>query len=267
VLTVALGIGANTAIFSLFDALVLRPIPAKDPARIVNIFRTVENQGRYGVFSYPEYLDYRDYNTAFSGLAAFTGARMSLGSFSQQNNDGTGDGETLQALLVSGNYFSVLGVGAMPGRSFVAEEDQTPNSHPVVVLSHDLWQRRFEGDPNPVGSTLILNAGIYAVMAYAVVQRTREIGIRMALGVQHKDVLGLVLRVGMRMVVTGVSIGLLAAIVGSRVLSKFLYGLSALDGLAFAGVSLLLAAMALLACWIPARRAIRIDPMVALHYE
>jgi putative ABC transport system permease protein len=65
----------------------------------------------------------------------------------------------------------------------------------------------------------------------------------------------------------GVAIGLLAAIVGSPVLSKFLYGLSALDGLAFAGVSLLLAAMALVACWIPARRAIRVDPMVALRYE
>jgi putative ABC transport system permease protein len=104
-------------------------------------------------------------------------------------------------------------------------------------------------------------------MAYAVIQRTREIGIRMALGAQHKDVLGLVLREGMRLVVAGVAIGLLASIIGSRVLSKFLYGLSALDGLAFAGVSLLLAAMALVACWIPARRAIRVDPMVALRYE
>jgi putative ABC transport system permease protein len=89
----------------------------------------------------------------------------------------------------------------------------------------------------------------------------------MALGAQHKDVLGLVLREGMRLVVAGVAIGLLASIIGSRVLSKFLYGLSALDGLAFAGVSLLLAAMALVACWIPARRAIRVDPMVALRYE
>ena len=114
---------------------------------------------------------------------------------------------------------------------------------------------------------LLASAGIYAVMAYAVTQRTREIGIRMALGAQHKDVLGLVLREGMRLVVAGVAIGLLASIIGSRVLSKFLYGLSALDGLAFAGVSLLLAAMALVACWIPARRAIRVDPMVALRYE
>jgi macrolide transport system ATP-binding/permease protein len=166
VLTLALGIGANTAIFSLFNALVLRPIPANDPARIVNLYRTVENQTRYGTFSYPEYLDYRDHNTALSGLAAFTGARMTLTSPSETSLEG-GAGETVQALLVSGNYFSVLGVGAQPGRTFVAEEDQTPNSHPVVVLSHDLWQRRFAGDPNLVGSRLVLNSVSYTVVGIA----------------------------------------------------------------------------------------------------
>src|SRR5580692_5878267 len=78
VLTLALGIGANTAIFSLFNALVLRPIPAKDPARIVNVYRTVANENRFGVFSYPEYADYRDRNRFFSGRGAFTGARVTL---------------------------------------------------------------------------------------------------------------------------------------------------------------------------------------------
>jgi predicted permease len=114
---------------------------------------------------------------------------------------------------------------------------------------------------------LLASAGIYAVMAYAVTQRTREIGIRMALGSQNRDVLGLLLREGMRRVGVGVAIGLLASIGGSRLLSKFLYGLSSLDGLAFAAVSVLLAAVALLACWIPARRALRVDPMIALRYE
>jgi ABC-type antimicrobial peptide transport system permease subunit len=114
---------------------------------------------------------------------------------------------------------------------------------------------------------LLASAGIYAVMAYAVAQRTREIGIRIALGAQSNNVLGLVVRQGMRLVIAGTAIGLAASIVGSRILSKFLYGLSALDGLAFAGVTLLLMAMALVACCIPARRAIRIDPMIALRYE
>jgi len=114
---------------------------------------------------------------------------------------------------------------------------------------------------------LLASAGIYAVMAYSVTQRTREIGIRMALGSQNAGVLGLLLRDGMRLVCAGLALGLIASIGGSRLLSKFLYGLSTLDGLAFAVVSVLLAAIALLACWIPARRAIRVDPMVALRYE
>jgi ABC-type antimicrobial peptide transport system permease subunit len=114
---------------------------------------------------------------------------------------------------------------------------------------------------------LLAAAGIYAVMAYNVAQRTREIGVRMALGARKTDVMRLVLREGMRLVAIGVGVGLLASIIGSRVLSKFLYGLSALDGLAFAAVSVLLATMALLACWIPARRAIQVDPIVALRCE
>lgn len=157
VLLIALSIGANTAVFSLFDALILRPIPAQDPARLVNIYRSVENQTRFGVFSYPEYVDYRDHNAVFSGLAAFTGARVTL----------SGTGESLQALLVSGNYFAVLGVGAMPGRTFLADEDRTPGTHPVIVVSHDLWQRRFESDPNFVGSKLTLNSIPYTVIGIA----------------------------------------------------------------------------------------------------
>jgi macrolide transport system ATP-binding/permease protein len=166
VLTLAVGVGANTAIFSLFNALVLRPIPVQDPARIVNVYRTVESETRYGVFSYPEYLHYRDRNTVFSGLAAFTGARVTLAS-GKERTLGRGDGETLQAMLVSGNYFSVLGIGAAPGRTFATEEDRTPNSHPVVVLSHDLWQRRFEGDPDLVGRMLTLNSLSYTVVGIA----------------------------------------------------------------------------------------------------
>lgn len=164
VLTLALGMGANTAIFSLFNALVLRPIPGKDPVAMVNLYRTTENAARFGVFSYPEYRDYREHNTVFSGLAAFTGARVTLAT----ENNGSGDGgETLQALLVSGNYFSVLGLGAVEGRTFLPEEDETPNARAVVVLSHDLWQRHFGGDANLVGGTLKLNEVRYTIVGIA----------------------------------------------------------------------------------------------------
>jgi putative ABC transport system permease protein len=114
---------------------------------------------------------------------------------------------------------------------------------------------------------LLASAGIYAVMAYAVTQRIREIGIRVALGARCTDVLGLLLREGMRLAGTGIAIGLLASIGCAHLLSRFLYGLSPLDGLAFVGVSGLLATVALLACWIPARRSMRIDPIGALRYE
>jgi predicted permease len=158
VLTLALGIGANTAVFSLVNTVWLRPLPIAEPERVFEVTPLFKGMDK-GAASYPAYQDYRDRNEALDGLAAYTFASVSM----SQN----GNNALLMGYLVSGNYFDLLGVRAVQGRMFTQEEDRQPGAHPVAVLSHGCWQRRFSGNPQVIGQTILINNHSFTVVGVA----------------------------------------------------------------------------------------------------
>jgi putative ABC transport system permease protein len=138
------------------------------------------------------------------------------------------------------------------------------------VLSHSLALRDFMMSLLSLFATLALTlatVGIYGVISYAVSQRTREIGVRMALGANPRDVLRLILGEGLKLVLAGVALGIIAALAMTRLLATMLYGVSVTNPVIFSSVVVLLVAVSLAACFVPARRAMRVDPIVALRYE
>lgn len=162
VLSLALGIGANTAIFTITNAVFLKPLPVRDAARVMQVFTvdhatttTAANLARTPV-SYLNYKDFRDQNQVFSGLVAFIPVGVTL--------TGRGSPEPLAATLASANYFDVLGVKPALGRTFLPDEDRQEGGNPVAVLSYALWVRLFGGDASALGKTVDLNSIPYTVV-------------------------------------------------------------------------------------------------------
>jgi len=161
-LSLALGIGANTTIFTLINAVLLNPLPVADPGQLVSVFTSDErNQGgglgNFLQISPMNYKDLRDQNAVFSGLAAHTGLPLNV-------SGGKGEAEQVFGEIVTGNYFDVLGAKPLAGRGFRPDEDQNPGAALVAVLGYGEWQKRFGGDASIVGRTIKVNGRDFTVV-------------------------------------------------------------------------------------------------------
>ena len=157
-MTLALGLGANTSIFALVDAMLFRPAPGRNPEQLVWVALAEGQSGRVRAMPYHTYTDLRDRTTTLSGLLVYSSTPFSVGGR---------QAERVIGHLVSGNYFDVLGVQAAAGRTFAPDEDTIPGAHPVVVLSDRLWRRRFNADAAVVNTTTVINGRPFTVVGVA----------------------------------------------------------------------------------------------------
>jgi predicted permease len=170
VLMLALGIGANTAIFSLLNAVLLRNLPVRHPQQLV-LFGKAQASGSTSffphgstqVFSYPFFRQFRRRNQVFSEVAAIQSYLVT----SHGRVEGDAGLEKMKVELVSGTYFHTLGVNAAIGRVFTGADDQTPGAHPVAVASYSWWQNRFAGDPSIAGKTVTIGPAVYTIVGVA----------------------------------------------------------------------------------------------------
>jgi predicted permease len=159
VLALGLGIGANTAIFSIFNGMLWRPLPVKDPQQLVVLVTKTPGLDFPLNLSYPDFQDFRQVKAAFSDVAGFTLSPVNFGA--------EGRPERAFVELVTGNYFSVLGLEAARGRTFAKDEGWVLGKDPLVVLGYKYWQRRFSGDPGVVGRTVLVNQHAFTIIGVA----------------------------------------------------------------------------------------------------
>jgi predicted permease len=160
VFSIALGIAANTSVFTIVNAMLFKPMPVAEPERLVALYTREPNSLFPREFSFPDYKDYRDQNDVFSELFLHDSQPLSL-----KNRDDKA--ELIIGELVTGNYFTGLGVTPTTGRLFTPEDDRVPGGHPLAVLNHSFWQRRFGADPNIVGRVVRLNGDDFTVIGVA----------------------------------------------------------------------------------------------------
>src|SRR4029078_3091542 len=167
ILTLALGIGANTAVFTLFDQVLLRLLPVERPRELGRFEWTGAFQGSmssfggddHNYFSYPMYKDLRDQNQVFTGILAADKAQIGVSWHNQA--------ESAEAEVVSGNYFQLLGVKPSLGRLFTPQDDTAKDANPVAVLSYNYWRTPFGGSPDVVGQTVLINGHSFVILGVA----------------------------------------------------------------------------------------------------
>lgn len=159
ILSLALGIGVNVAVFSWIDAALLRPLPIAEPERAVSVHTKLADSPEYVTVSYLNFLDFRKANQVFTDLVVYRPVKLSLLSGDEP--------ELVDGQLVSGSYFEMLGLEPAAGRFFRPEEDEVPGRDPVVVLGHGLWRRQFGGDRGLIGKTVTLNGRAFTVIGVA----------------------------------------------------------------------------------------------------
>jgi hypothetical protein len=273
VLSLGLGIGASTAIFSVVNAVLLTPLPFPDPDRLVRIWETNPRSDDFST-SEPNYLDFRDRNRSFELMAAWWG-----GQFNLTGGAGTGwtacssrrwsfpprDTECIteslaRALWPGGRAYPQA---QWPGPTFLVRTEGRP-----AALA--LAQPRF-GAQLLAGfaalAVLLAAVGVYGILSFGVAQRTQEIGVRIALGARAGDVGAMVARHGLGGVAGGIAVGLAGSLALGRVLSTLLFGIRPHDPATFAAVTVVLLGVAVAASVAPARRAARVDPVQALRVE
>jgi hypothetical protein len=312
--TLALGIGVNTALFSVLNAVVLQPLPYREPERLFLIRTASRSAGGLSGVSVPDFEDVR----ALGGPVE----TATLSCYWTFNLTGRDVPERLVGARVSGAFFDALGVRPLLGRALGPADDRA-GAPEAVVLAQGVWHRTFGADPSVVGRSILLNGvnatvvgvmpasfrlpgedvelwaamsnnmtgmprdsrfltglvrlrpgsaaaaeaaiGTYGVLSHSVRQRTSEIGVRMALGAGLRDVAKLVLAGALAPAAIGLALGLRAAALLARAIESQLFGVRASDPLTYVAVAALLLGSATLAAAIPARRAVRIDPAVALR--
>ena len=246
VLTLAVCLGVNLAIFALVDAVLVRPLPFPEPDLLMTMFNTYPKAGieRNGA-SLANYYERRGNVPAFSTVAIHSQGTAIIGD--------AGSTEQMELMRVSPEFFTTPGVGPVMGRTF-ADEEMTYQTDGVAILADTCWRHRFNGDPHILGRHIGVDGAQKAIVGVLPPAQPTQIGRQF-------------LSLGLRLLATGTALGILGAWMAGRAMQRVLFDVPTLPLATVAGTAVVMTIVSLAACLLPILRASRVDPMEALRYE